>query len=171
MAKEVIIRNARLSFPSLFKKGEFNGKQNDKFEATFLFPKTDTKTYDAVMASIEEVKKEGKLKVTDDKLCIKDGDFIDYDGYEGMWAVKASNGKRPPVFDRDLSIIAEEDEKVYAGCYVNAKIDFWGQNNSYGKRVNSNLLSVQFVKDGDSFEGSFVGTADDFDVIEDDDGY
>ena len=152
----VIIKNARLSFPSLFKKAEFNGVEG-KYEATYLFPKTDTITYNAIMKEIDDVKDDKKLKVPDDKLCIKDGDYIDYDGYAGMWAVKASNSKRPPVFDRDLSIISEEDEKVYAGCYVNCEIDFWGQNNAYGKRINANLLSTQFVKDGESFEGSFVG--------------
>jgi len=165
------IPNARLSFPSLFQKAEFNG-QVGKYEATLLFPKSDTKTYDAIMAGIEATKKDAKIKVGADKLCIKDGDDIEYDGYAGHWAVKASNGKRPTVINRDKTPLVEEDEVVYAGCYVNAIIDFWGQNNSYGKRVNANLLGIQFFKDGEAFgDGGKTADADEFDDIEEDDEY
>ena len=58
---KVLIPNARLSFPSLFKKAVFEGKET-KYEATLLFPKTDKKTYKALMDVIEECKTENKLK-------------------------------------------------------------------------------------------------------------
>ena len=61
MANQIIIKNARLSFPSLFKKASFEGKEG-KFEATFLIPKSDKKTYDELIASIEACKAEGKIK-------------------------------------------------------------------------------------------------------------
>jgi len=168
---KISIKNARLSFPSLFKKASFDGNEG-KYEATFLFPKSDTKTYDAVMVAIEECKKANKLKVASDKLCIKDGDEVEYDGYEGMWAVKASNNKRPTAVNRDRTPLVEADEVLYAGCYVNAIIEPWGQNNKYGKRVNANLLGVQFVKDGEPFgDGGTSASTDDFDDIEDADEY
>ena len=167
----VKISNARLSFPSLFQKASFDGKEG-KYEATLLFPKSDTKTYDAIMAAIETCKKDNKIKVAKDKLFIKDGDDIEYDGYEGMWAVKASNNKRPTVINRDKTPLVEEDEVLYAGCYVNAIIEPWAQNNQYGKRINANLLGVQFVKDGEPFgDGGKVAAADEFDDIEDDEEY
>lgn len=164
MAKVIKLKNVRLSFPSLFSKAVFNGVEG-KYEATFLLPKTEVAVYDEIMAEIEAVKKDGKIKT--DKLCISDGDNSEYDGYAGNWAIKASNNKRPPVFNKDKSIVMEADEIVYAGCYVNANIDFWAQNNSFGKRVNSNLLGLQFKADGDSFEGSFVATDADFDEEDD----
>ena len=164
----VKIPNGRISFPSLFKKAEFNGDIG-KYEATILFPKSDTKTYDAIMKAIEECKKDNKLKVAKDKVFIKDGDDVEYDGYEGMWAVKASNNKRPTVINRDKTPLVEEDEVIYAGCFVNAIIEPWGQNNTYGKRINANLLGIQFVKDGEPFgDGGKVANDDDFDDIEDD---
>lgn len=167
MAK-ISIKNARLSFPSLFQKASFDGKEG-KYEATLLFPKTDTKTYDAIMAAIEECKKENKLKVASDKLFIKDGDDIEYDGYAGMWAVKASNNKRPTTINRDRTPLVEADEVLYAGCYVNAIVEPWGQNNKFGKRVNANLLGIQFVKDGESFgDGGTSASVDDFEDIDDD---
>jgi len=171
MAKKIKIKNARLSFPSLFKKAVFNG-QDGKYEATFLIPKSDKKTYQAIMDGIEELKKANKAKVSSDKLCIKDGDEIEYDGYAGHWAVKASNSKRPTVVNRDKTPIVEDDDIIYAGCYVNGVIELWFQNNSYGKRVNANLLGVQFVKDGEPFgDGAKVASEDDFDEIDEDDEF
>ncbi len=165
------IPNARISFPSLFEKAVFNGDVG-KYEATFLFPKSDTKTYNAVIAGIEACKKENKLKVPSDKLFLKDGDEFDYDGYAGHWVVKASNNKRPTVINRDKTPLVAEDEVVYSGCYVNAIIEPWGQSNNYGKRINSNLLGVQFVKDGEPFgDGGKTANADDFDAIVDEDEY
>lgn len=165
----ITIKNARLSFPSLFQKAMFDGKEG-KYEATFLFPKTDKETYDAVMKAIEECKVANKnTKVAADKLFIIDGDNKEYDGYEGMWAVKAGNNKRPLIINRDKSPLTEDDEVLYAGCYVNAKIEPWSQSNQFGKRINANLLGVQFVKDGEPFgDGGTKVTDEDFDEVEDD---
>lgn len=165
---KITIKNARLSFPSLFNKAVFNG-QEGKYEATFLFPKTDTKTYDTIMKAIEDTKTEHKLgKVPASKLCIKDGDEIEYDGYEGMWAVKAGNTKRPLLIDGQKVPVVEEDNKLYAGCFCNAIISLWAQNNDFGKRVNANVLGVQFTKHGEPFGDAVVADSDEFDEIEDD---
>lgn len=170
MAEKIMIKGARLSFPSLFQKSEFEGKQG-KFEATLLFPKSDKKTYNQIIKAIDAAKKDANKKVVEKNYFIKDGDEIfeekEYDGYEGMWAVKAGNSKRPTVIDRDKTPIAEEDEKVYAGCFVNAIVSPWVQDNQYGKRVNANLLGIQFVKDGEAFGDAVVASDDDFDEIED----
>ena len=172
MSTRVTIPNARLSFPALFTKSSFEGKEG-KFEATFLFPKTDTKTYDKIISAIEQCKTDAKVKVSKSKLCIQDGDEIfeekEYNGYEGMWAVKAANSRRPTIINRDKSQITEDDEILYAGCYVNAIIDPWAQDNQWGKRINANLLGVQFVKDGEPFGDATVADADDFDEIDEED--
>lgn len=171
MAEKIMIKGARLSFPSLFQKSQFEGKEG-KFEATLLFPKSDKKTYNQIIKAIEAAKTEANKKVVEKNYFIKDGDEIfeekEYDGYEGMWAVKAGNSKRPTVIDRDKSPLTEDDDKIYAGCYVNAIVSPWVQDNQYGKRVNANLLGVQFVKDGEAFGDAVVASDDDFDDIEDD---
>lgn len=33
----------------------------------------------------------------------------------------------------------EADGLVYSGCYVNARIELWAQDNANGKRVNAKL--------------------------------
>ncbi len=163
----ITIPNGRLSFPSLFKKAVFDGKEG-KYEATILFPKSDTKTYDKIVAAIEAQKKESKIKVGADKLFLKDGDDSEYNGYAGMWSVKASNNKRPTIINRDKTPLVEEDEVLYAGCFVNAIIEPWGQSNQYGKRINANLLGLQFVKDGEPFGDGGTKLEDDaFDDLDD----
>lgn len=167
MSKTVVIKNARLSFPNLFQKAVFEGKEG-KYEATFLFPKTDVETYDRVIAAIQACAKENKVKVPAAKFFIQDGDDKEYDGYAGMWAVKAGNNKRPTTLNRDRTPLVEEDEVFYAGCYVNAIVEPWAQNNQWGKRVNANLLGVQFVKDGEEFGDGGTKLDDDaFDDLDD----
>ena len=98
MAK-IKLNNVRLSFPSLFRKAVFNGEET-KFEATFLLDK-DTQAdkiaeiEDAIAALTSDKLKGAKLKA--DKICLKDGDDIEYAGFAGNMSIKASNNKRPMV--------------------------------------------------------------------------
>ena len=162
----MMLKNVRLSFPSLFNRSVFDG-QEGKFEATFLIDKGDVKTKRAIDEAIAAMIAEVKIKVPEDKLCLKDGDSSDYDGYEGNWSLKAASIKRPTIINRDKSPIVEDDEVIYAGCYVNAVIDFWIQNNKFGKRVNANLYGVQFVGDGDPLGMGRTNVANDFDDLDD----
>lgn len=170
MAK-IKLNNVRLSFPSLFRKAEFQGNAG-KYEATFLLDKSQ---HADLIAKLDAEIKDGikanfkGAKLPSDKLCLKDGDEFEYDGYQGCMSFKASNGKRPMVIDKDKSPLTEDDERLYAGCYVNAIVELWYQNNQYGKRVNANLLGVQFFKDGEPFGDGVSASEDDFDMFDDDD--
>ena len=170
MAK-IKLQNVRLSFPSLFHKAVFQGAET-KYEATLLLDKEQHK--DAISAIQAEINERIKVdlkgaKLPADKICLKDGDAIDYDGYAGCMSIKAANNKRPMVIDRDKTPLTEDDNKLYAGCYVNAVIELWVQNNGFGKRINANLLGVQFFKDGEPFGDGVGASADDFDAFGDDD--
>jgi hypothetical protein len=163
--KKVKINGVRLGFPSLFKKAVYSGEAT-KFCATFLIPKDSEdakKLRKLVKAMIEE--EFGGKKIGSDKVCLKDGDEAEYDGFEGMWSIKASNDSKPTVLDRDRTPLTADDGRPYAGCYVNAIIEIWAQDNSYGKRINATLLGVQFAKDGEPFAGGRVASADDFDDV------
>ena len=170
MAK-IKLNNVRLSFPSLFQKASFNGEVG-KFEATLLL---DKKQHADAIAKINvEIKKSiadnlKGAKVSADKICFKDGDEFSYDGYAGNMSFKASNNKRPMVIDKDKTPLAEDDGKPYAGCYVNAVVELWAQNNNFGKRINANLLGVQFFKDGEPFGDGATASDNDFDAFDDDD--
>lgn len=158
---KVVLKNVRLSFPSLWKTAEFNGQDLGKYEATFLIPKDDPQA----KVIQDAVKQVGTAELGKDwhkgRLCILDGDTKDYDGYQGMWAVKASTKKRPVVLDRDKSALSEDDGRPYAGCYVNVSLSIYSFQNSYGKFVAAQLNGIQFHADGDAFGGNDDGYSDD----------
>lgn len=163
---KILIKNARLSYPSLFKKSVYEGKEG-KYEATFLIDKKDEALKKQIDNEISKLLLESKVKVNPEKFCIKDGDESEKEGYQGNWSFKASSDRRPQVIDRDKTPLTADDEKFYAGCYVNAVVDLWVQNNGYGKRVNSNLYGVQFLKDGEPLGNSSIDVIDDFEDLDD----
>ena len=162
---KIKLTNVRLSFPSIFKRSSFNGEEG-KFEATFLLNKeTQADQISKLQAAIDEAIKEAKIKVPKDKLCLKDGDDFEYDGYEGHMAFKASSNKRPTIIDRDKTPLVEDDCKPYAGCYCNAVVDI------YGRRANGNLFGIQFYADGEAFGAGDIDVTDEFDSLEDDNDF
>jgi len=166
---KLILKNVRLSFPSLWSTEIYNGEDTEKFAATLLIPKEEKQ-----VAKIKQVMKEaaeekfGKSLPKSLKWCLSDGDEKEYDGYAGHYTIKATTKKRPTVVDSGKTPLIEDDNKIYAGCFVNASINIWVMDNQYGKRVLANLNGIQFVKDGPKF-GSDNNALDDFDVLENDD--
>lgn len=164
---KLILKGVRCSFPSLFETEQYGGQDTGKYACTFLISKED----DAQVKKIKQAIKaaaEGKFGKPLPKglaSCLSDGDDVDYDGYAGMFSVKASTKKRPIVVDSDKSPIADSDDRVYAGCYINASLELWVQDNQYGKGVRAQLNGIQFVKDGDRF-GSSNDSLDDFEELE-----
>ena len=167
----LMIKNARLSFPSLFQTATYKGDDLGRYECTLLVEK-ETPMAEEIQKVIKEVGSEVHGKNwSKAKLPIRDGDTVDYQGYENMWALKASTKKRPLVIDRDKTPLTEEDNVLYAGCFVNAKVSIYAYTNSYGSFVAAQLEAVQFAKDGESFGGGGGASVDDFDDISgDDDG-
>lgn len=163
----VKMQNVRLSFPSLFRHEEFGGESTGKYAATFVLDKKDhASTIEAIEKEMQRLQKEElKGKVAANKLALKDGDELGRPEFEGKMTIKASTKRRPTVINRDKSPLTEEDEVVYAGCYVNAIISLWAQNNQYGKRVNASLEGVQFARDGEPFGAAGV-SVDEFDAFE-----
>jgi hypothetical protein len=174
MSKSIKLKNVKLSFPSVFEHGVYGGESTGKYEATFLLPKSDEKTYKAIMAEIEAVK--GKTKIPSDKICIKDGDETDDEFAQGCWIIKTANKNRPTLVDRERNIVSKEDNEVnpmfFGGATVNAVIGVWKQDNAYGKRINGNLSGIQYVSgdiNEDGFTDTGVASVDDFDDEDDDD--
>ena len=173
-----MLKKVRLSFPSVFEHGSFGGNTTGKYEATFLLPKSDTKTYDKVVKAVEDLMASTKKKVPKAKWFIKDGDETDDEHAQGCWIIKTANKNRPTLIDRGRNIITKEDNELdpmfFGGATVNASISMWAQDNDFGKRINGNLAGIQYVS-GDINEDGFsdTGTAEatDFDDEDgDDDG-
>lgn len=165
------IKNARVSFPSIFKKAEFEGEQT-KFECTFLLDK------DAQADQVEQINKRIDAFLAEKfpkgapksikRTVFVDGDTKDYDGYENHMAFKGSNQKRPTVIDRDKTPLVEEDGKLEAGDYCNAIVDLWYSDHPKGgKQVLGNVLGIQFVSEGERFGADTTASVDEFDELED----
>jgi hypothetical protein len=174
---QIMLKNVRLSFPSLFKRAVFKEKET-KYEATFLISKDDKETIATINKAIDQFIIENKINkaaIPTDKICFRDGDTFfnkngePLDGYQGHMSFKASSNAKPHVVDQRKLPITEEDSKVYAGCYVNAIVGLWFQNNRWGRRINGNLYAVQFVKDGEAFGSSPSNSTSMFDNLESDD--
>jgi Protein of unknown function (DUF2815) len=177
---KVLLKNVRLSYPALYKAKAFGGKGDQgepKFQGNFLMLKGDKQgeiNIAKVEAAIAHVKKEkwpkGAPKLAAAKICLRDSEDMEEmsDGYEDCMYVSSSNGKKPRVLDADgLDVKEGDDGAPYAGCYVDAILRVWAQDNDYGKRINCSLEGVKFRDDGDAF-GSKPVDADDFDEEDDD---
>jgi hypothetical protein len=171
---KIQLNNVRLAFPALFEAKKVNGEGEPAFSASLLLP-PDHPAVAELRNAMEligqekwgakwpTVKKELEGK---DRTALHDGDMkAGYSGFEGNLYVSARNKARPLVIDRDRSPLSQEDGKPYAGCYVNANIELWAQNNDYGKRINASLRGVQFLKDGEAFAGGTPAEVDEFDDI------
>jgi len=176
---KIRLNNVRLSFPDLFEAVQFDGKGEFKFGASFLVePGSDNDkkiNAELVRAASEKWGAKGPAilaaaKANPQKICYVSGDLKEYDGYAGKMALSAKRevGKgRPGVYGKDKSPLNAEDGIVYAGCYVNASVEFWAQDNSFGKAVRCTLVGVQFCGDGDAFSAGSKSDPDDFDSLDD----
>ena len=167
---KVILKDVRLSFPDLFVAKSVMGSE-PKFGAAFLL-EPGSENEKAVKAAVVEVAKEKwgakaeatlKQLTSGDKICLHNGDTKEYEGYAGMLYLNANNAAKPIVLDKDAKTHLDSTSgRPYAGCYVNASISLWAQDNQFGKRINASLGGVQFVRDGDAFAGGGVATEEDF---------
>lgn len=169
------ISNARLAFPQLFQPRSFNGQGQDYFSASFILERGDPQIekLEGIIKQLAKEQWKEKADVTlkalraTDKVALHDGDLkANFEGFAGNLYINASNKIRPLSVDAQCNPLAESDGKPYAGCYVNAHIQFWVQDNQYGKRINASLCGAQFVRDGDAFGGGArVSSLEDFEDV------
>lgn len=175
---QIKITEARLSFPDIWRpKAIKSGKGEPgepKYSAHFLLDKKEhadqIKSLKLAIFALAKEKWGEKTKemITKNKVtvCLHEGSDKEYDGYseENMF-LSASSGKRPTIVDRDKTALAEDDRRPYGGCYVHAIVRLWVQDNNFGKRVNAELMGIQFVKDGEPF-GAAPLSEDAFDDLD-----
>jgi hypothetical protein len=169
----ITLNNVRLSFPALWepRKGP-DATSKPAYQAAFILDKKDNAAeIAAVKAAIAAIVKDSFKGKQPPKIALRDGaEKPDVDGYgETVMFINSRSDKRPHVIGRKMEQLAESDGKPYAGCYVNASIRLWAQDNQYGKRINAQLRAVQFVKDGDEFGDSAVDVNKEFKPLDEED--
>jgi len=177
---KVKLVNVRTAFLSIFEPKSVNGEGDPRYSGAFIVdPKSaNVKTMDAAILAVATEKWKDKApailkKLTEEgKVAFKKSPRTNeagepYAGFEGMYSVNAGNKSRPLVIDRDKTPLTAADGKPYSGCFVDANIEFWAQDNQYGKRINATLRGVQFRADGDAFGGGAPASSDEFDDLSD----
>lgn len=176
----ILIKDVRLSFPNLFTPKAQKAGDKPSCGASFLMPPDhpDVENIKAAISQAATDKWGPKANATlnalakQDRVCLHDGAVkaLKYDGYDGMLYVSARNQNPVDVRDRDPKIrLSESSGRPYAGCYVNALIDIYAQDNNYGQRINATLVGVQFKRDGDAFAGGAPADDDEFEKFEGED--
>ena len=176
----VVTGKARFSYVSIFQPRKSEDNADPRYELTLLIPKTDKKTYSAIMKAIDAAAAKGKSKFGDKwpskpKNTLKDGDGYKDSGdaygpeCKGHWVLRASSKTAPGVVDVNRQEILNQTE-VYSGCYGRASIDFYPFMVPSNKGISCGLQNVQKLADGEPLGGGRTRAEDDFaDDYEDDD--
>ena len=174
---KVQLSNVRIAFAHVHEPQSFNGGDARYSAQIIVDPatvnaKTLAQAVEAVAlekwgakgkGTLSELKKKGLVCYHEEAKTNSSGEV--YDGFEDMHYVSASNKARPLLIGRQKEPLTAADGKPYSGCYVNASLELWAQDNQYGKRINATLKGVQFVRDGDAFSGGTPASADEFDDL------
>lgn len=181
----ILLKNVRLAFASgLFEASVIPGAPADakpKYNCGLILPPDHPQLADlrakqeAVAAEKWKDKAKAQLAAlaTQDKLALHNGDAKpNYTGYPGNFFLSPSSFEHlPPTLlggpdGRTVLSPADARKLFYSGCYVNAQVDLWAQDNNYGKRINAQLRGVQFAGDGEAFGAGSTASADEFEPVE-----
>ena len=194
MGTIVQLKHVRIAFiDELFEPGQFEGKGDFRHTATFIIA-PDSDNYKAIEAAISKEATAMWAKKADAMMedirgsknkCSfmknkKDKTGEVYEGFENMWALSGVRKQKDgaPLFlhnEKDTDPNSKHFGKakrltgkegiIYAGCYVNAKVEMWAQSGTYSG-MRCGILGVQYDAPGDSFGGASRPTDDGFDSIE-----
>lgn len=179
MAKDIILKNVRLSYahlttPFTFKQGEgfVEDPEAGQYSSVLIIPK-GSEAEKVLMEAIADAKLEAKqsgirgaggkvVKVTDKDLLryndgVKDGDTKEDAIYEDAIYInaKAKINYKPACYDKENKRI--DNSKMYSGCYVHAAIRVFNYSAASNIGCSFGLTALQFYKDGEPL-GSTVDT-------------
>jgi hypothetical protein len=189
MGTIVQLKHVRIAFiDELFQPGQYEGKGDFRHTATFIVEPSSANDK-AVQEAIQKEavaawgkKSESMLEdLRGNKNTYsymknkKDKTGEVYDGFENMYALSAVRKQKDgaPLFLHNVKDpstgkaqrLTGKEGIIYAGCYVNAKVEMWAQSGTYSG-MRCGLLGVQFDGPGDSFGGASRATDDGFDAVD-----
>ena len=181
MSNLIYLSNIRLSFPSLLKPEASVVGGVDKYSADLIMS-PEHQGYAQFQQKVREMAVDKwtakalpvlNLIQQDRKLrCFGNGmervdpkTFEPYSGYDGNVYLSANCLERPQLIDEQGVPVPVDNtmlymalaRKMYGGCYVNAAIQPWLQDNTHGRGVRCELVAIQFLSDGEAFG---MGTPD-----------
>jgi hypothetical protein len=177
----MMLKNCRVAYASglwTTRAGNRDGTGKKKFNCKLIIPKTHPQIAEinALMDAVGLAKWAAKAPAimaalrASDKVALHDGaSQAGSAGFEGNYFISCRSEVRPSVRGHDPNqLIAEDAGIVYSGCYGNASIAFWAQDDmEFGKRINAQIRGFQFTRDGDSFASGTAAGADEFEAVSD----
>ena len=189
MGTIVQLKHVRIAFiDDLFTPSQYEGQGDFRHSATFIVEpgSANDKAIQAAISAeastawgkkaesfLEDMRtNKNKFSYIKNK---KDKSGEVYDGFENMYALssirKAKDGAplflnnvKDPATGKAQRLTGSEGV-IYAGCYVNAKVEMWAQSGTYSG-MRCGLLGVQYDAPGDSFGGASRPTDDGFEAVE-----
>lgn len=179
----ILLKDVRVAFATGLFEATVVGTDptaKPRFGASFLLPH-DHPQMAEIEKKIEAVAREkwkdkapamlAALKKKD-KTCVHDGDDKpNYDGYAGnLYITAAAQESTPPaILNQDRSVFDPKKghKRLYSGARVNASLEIWAQDNSFGQRINATVRGVQFYRDADSFSAASAASSDEFEEVTD----
>lgn len=196
-SQKIQAKNVRFAFVQIDKAKPYEVGQKDYFTLDVLLDPANAEH----AATIATIKEEGKKLALEaygsidgiKNKCFGKGDDRKragtndtYDGYAGMFYVKLkAHADRNAIGGEHFGFVANRQAKTigpqdpqwpYSGCYGNVSFTMWAldpksPNIRHGKSIGGNLLSLQFVRDGEAFGGAGpVRVEDEFEALPDDGG-
>lgn len=166
------ILRVRSSFPHLHEKWANKPDDTPKYGcASLLNKETHEEAYQVLRSLCIDMPAAKNVKVAKKDWFLRDGDDSKYENEFGHWTFNASETRKPSVYYKDGTLMADSDieEEIPAGCLIDIIIQPWVQNNDHGTKVNASLRSVRFRED----DGTRYGAApvDVSEAWEDDDDF
>ena len=173
---QVVTGKGRLSYAHIWEPHSSGEDKEKKYSTAFLWPKSDTKTTEAIKKAVEAAiaagppKWGGKRPIPSKlKLPIRDGDEEKPGdpAYAGMWFFNASSKDAPGIVQLVNKVVTAitDKTKVYSGCYCMISVNFYPFAASGNNGVGAGLNNILFVKDGEPLSGG-TSAADDFAGVE-----
>ncbi len=162
----------RFAFVSVFSKRAYDGG-DEKYSTKILFPregkdKADLRRLKAAAGAAAKAKWPNGLPKTM-KSPFRDGDDVEWDGFEGMTFITASSLYQPKIINCQREPLMT-DEEFYAGCWGFATVNAFGYDTKGNKGVSFGLQNLLFVRDDEPFSGRSSPEEDFEDLLEEGDG-
>lgn len=166
---KVVTNKIRFSYVNVFEPREMGGEL--KYSVVILIPKSDTDTYNRILAEINRIAQEavsptfGGVMPANLAIPLYDGDGLKQNGEaygqecKGHWVINAKSGMAPDVVDANCNPIINKSE-FYSGCYGRASLNFYAYNKNGNKGIGCGLGNVQKLEDGQPLDGRTTAAED-----------
>ena len=177
MADVIMLSKVRCSFPHLVEPHSASSAPDAKkaFQCDLILA-PDHKGWKEIMERVAELAKDTWAEhgsqilnmINNDRRLrfygqgaerIRKDTMTPYEGYEGNYFISAKRDTRPQMIKANGQAADPENtmectalaRAIYGGCYVNAAIRPWPQDNKHGRGMRCELVAIQFAADGEPF--------------------